>query len=114
MQLEPELRSGGEDLGHYERGPDAAAGEPQLLTTRTGKWWVPDVQSLRLRMCFSAHAGDNVHFGVDICKDRLDNFYWKNMEEEVRDFCLQCVHCSTVRHLYRAERSASSHSLPPP
>ena len=29
------------------------------------------------------------------------------MEEEVRDFCLQCVHCSTVRHLYRAERSAA-------
>ena len=38
VQMEPELIRGGEDIGHYERGPDAGAGEMQLLTTRTGKW----------------------------------------------------------------------------
>ena len=50
----------------------------------------PDVQSLRLRMCFSAHAVDGMHYGVDLCKKRLAEFYWDSMEEEVRDFCLQC------------------------
>ena len=64
VQMEPELTRGGEDIGRYERGPDAGAGEMQLLTTRTGRWWVPDVQSLRLRLCLSAHAGDGAHFGL--------------------------------------------------
>ena len=105
VQLETELRRRDDQISRYERGADAGAGEMQLLTTRSGKWWVPDVQSLRLRMCFSAHAVDGVHYGVDLCKERLTGFYWDTMEEEVRDFYLQCVHCSTVRHLYRAGRS---------
>ena len=78
-------------IGHHERGPDAGAGEMQLLTTQSGRLWIPDVQSLRLRMCFSAHAAEGMHYEVDICKERLSEFYWDTMEEEVRDFCLFTV-----------------------
>jgi hypothetical protein len=64
----------------------------------TKRIWVPDIDSLPLRLMVIAHHGTAAHIGTDACIDVLKSrFYFQDMTSLVTSFCRKCLHCAPTR-----------------
>ena len=67
-----------------------------LLINAQGSVWIPFGHdgNLRLRIMIIAHTGSGGHRGIQSTTVAISKrFYWDGMREDVRSFCLSCLHC---------------------
>lgn len=56
--------------------------------------YVPDAESLRLRLCITAHQGMGMHRGIDTTLAFLRSYvFWPHMEQFVANHCRKCLSC---------------------
>ena len=89
--------------------PDGDTTLPVWYKKNEERVWIPDKGHLRLRLCVAAHCGAAGHRGMMATYLSLKRrFYWKGMQKDVNDFCLQCLHCVTTRGGNRVPRPMGS------
>ncbi|MDR3425806.1 DDE-type integrase/transposase/recombinase, partial [Silvimonas sp.] len=70
----------------------------RVLVNDAGQIFVPDARSLRQRLCVVAHQGEAGHRGIDNTLRLLnERFVWPNIENDVRTYVRQCLHCLRAR-----------------
>ena len=83
------------DVAELNLTPNTISGT-SLLTTKSGRIFVPDSEDLRVRLCVIAHCGSAGHRGIQQTFKILKKFYWPKMLPDVKNFCRQCIHCSVA------------------
>ena len=71
-------------------------GKHDLLATASAAVWIPFGESgqLRLRVMIIAHCASAGHRGIQATTKTISQrFYWDGMREDVKNFCLNCLHC---------------------
>jgi ribosomal protein S17 len=59
--------------------------------------WIPDDRELIIRLLVVAHAARGGHRGVQSTRAVLrERFAWTSMDQDVKDFVSQCLHCQWV------------------
>ena len=65
------------------------------IQNQSGIIFVPkDEDKLKLRIMIAGHAGLSGHRGYKTTQRNIKNhFWWKNIDAEIKAFCLSCIHC---------------------
>ena len=54
--------------------------------------WIP-TRELKLRICIIGHSASSGHRGIEsTTKTIKSRFYWMNMDKDIRNFCMKCLH----------------------
>lgn len=65
--------------------------------SKDNRIYVPDLESLRERLCVIAHQGISGHRGFEqTFRSIQKRFYWPQMCKHVKKFCELCLHCSVA------------------
>ena len=100
-----------------EQGRDQTDGSPAELEdglsrsdgvwrTRDGQVWIPRAaDTLKVRLLVIAHCGNAGHRGRKATSTMLKaHFWWVGLEDDVREFCAQCLLCLCVHGGSRVPR----------
>ena len=72
--------------------------------------WIPDeVTDLKLKILVTSHCGCAGHRGMDLTLSIVrEDFVWIGMQEDVKEFVKNCLHCKVSRDAKISPRPLSS------
>jgi hypothetical protein len=80
-----------------QRSPPASLVLHDTLLLKEGRIWVP-THNLQVRIMIIAHCSQSGHRGIDTTQTLIEKrFWWEAMQQAVRTFVLNCLHCSVNR-----------------
>ena len=63
-----------------------------------GKVWIPPNKSLRTRLMIIGHCSISGHLQIQATIEKIGtHFWWESMEEDVKAFVTNCLHCITTK-----------------
>jgi hypothetical protein len=78
---------------NHESTPESLVLHETLLS-KEGRIWVP-THILQVRIMIIAHCSLSGHRGIDVTLKLVEKrFWWEMMKSDIRDFVLNCLHCS--------------------
>ena len=91
------LREGSVSDTCMVKGTEISCVEGELWKTAEGAVWIPDDDTLKLRLMVIAHGGGAGHRGRAVTLQALqERFWWAELEEDVSVFIRKCLQCVKV------------------